>query len=116
MADYKTLTVWQKSTAFCIEIYKITDSFPPNEQFGIISQLRRASLSIPSNIAEGSKRFTDKSYASFLRIALGSGAEVETQLYIAKELKYLSESNYLRLVSNLTEIMKMLSMFIKKVS
>jgi four helix bundle protein len=115
MADYKTLRVWQRSTAFCIEIYKVTNSFPVNEQFGIISQLRRASLSIPSNIAEGSKRSTDKSYASFLRISLGSGAEIETQLYIAKELDYLSEKDYIRLIQDLSEIMKMLSMFIKKV-
>lgn len=116
MADYKALQVWQKSTNFCVAIYKITNSFPQNEQFGIISQLRRASLSIPSNIAEGSKRSTDKSYASFLRISLGSGAEIETQLYIAKELKYLSENDYSKLISDLTEIMKMLVSFIKKVS
>ncbi|MCF7898662.1 MAG: four helix bundle protein [Candidatus Pacebacteria bacterium] len=98
-----------------MEIYKITKSFPVSEQFGIISQLRRASLSIPSNIAEGSKRSTDKSYASFLRISLGSGAEIETQLYIAKELEYISEKDYSRLMQDLSEIMKMLSMFIKKV-
>ena len=78
MADYKALQVWQKSTSFCIAVYKVTNSFPQNEQFGIVSQLRRASLSIPSNIAEGSKRSTDKSYTSFLRISLGSGAEIET--------------------------------------
>lgn len=116
MADYKELQVWQKSTRFCTDVYKITNSFPQNEQFGIISQLRRASLSIPSNIAEGSKRSTDKSYASFLRISLGSGAEVETQLYIAKELHYLSEADYSKLIIDLTEIMKMLVSFIKKVS
>ena len=116
MADYKDLQVWQKSTRFCIEVYKITNLFPQNEQSGIVSQLRRASLSIPSNIAEGSKRSTDKSYASFLRISLGSGAEIETQLYIAKELHYLSEEDYSRLITNLTEIMKMLVSFIKKVT
>ncbi len=116
MADYKTLRVWQRSTSFCISIYKITKQFPSEEQFGIISQLRRASLSIPSNIAEGSKRSTDKSYASFLRISLGSGAEIETQLYIAKELRYLSEKEYDELILELGEIMKMLMMFIKKVA
>lgn len=116
MADYKTLRIWQRSTSFCVRVYKITNLFPPNEQFGIISQLRRASLSIPSNIAEGSKRSTDKSYASFLRISLGSGAEVETQLYIAKELGYLSEKEYTELILELGEIMRMLVMFIKKVS
>lgn len=73
-------------------------------------------MSIPSNIAEGSKRSTDKSYASFLRISLGSGAEIETQLYIAKELNYLSEEDYDKLIMDLTEIMKMLVSFIKKVS
>lgn len=115
MADYKKLIVWQKATNFCIEIYKITKSFPSDEQFGIVSQLRRASVSIPSNIAEGSKRSTDKSYASFLRVALGSGAEIETQLYISKELGYISEKDYFKLIELLDEIMKMLSSLIKKV-
>lgn len=78
--------------------------------------MRRASLSIPSNIAEGSKRSTDKSYASFLRISLGSGAEIETQLYIAKELQYLSEKEHDELILELGEITKMLMMFIKKVA
>jgi four helix bundle protein len=116
MADYKALHVWQRSVAFCIKMYTITKSFPNEEQFGIVSQLRRASLSIPSNIAEGSKRSTDKSYASFLRISLGSGAEIETQLYIAKELGYISDPDYEVLIQELTEIMKMLVMFIRKVS
>ena len=116
MADYKTLRVWQRSTSFCISMYKVTKHFPSEEQFGIISQLRRASLSIPTNIAEGSKRSTDKSYASFLRISLGSGAEIETQLYIAKELEYLSEKEYEELILEFGEIMKMLTMFIKKVA
>lgn len=78
--------------------------------------MRRASLSIPSNIAEGSKQSTDKSYASFLRISLGSGAEIETQLYIAKELQYLSEKEHDELILELGEITKMLMMFIKKVA
>ena len=116
MADYKTLRVWQKSTAFCIKLYTTTNSFPKDEQFGITSQLRRAAVSIPSNIVEGSQRSTDKSYASFLRISLGSGAEIETQLYIVKELGYITEKEYSGLVDDLSEVMRMLSMFIKKVN
>lgn len=116
MANYKELIVWQKSTQFCVDIYKVTKDFPKDEQYGLISQLRRAAISIPSNIAEGSKRYTDKNYSAFLRIASGSGAEIETQLHIAKELEYINESTYLELTTSLTEVMKILSALIKKYS
>ena len=114
MADYKTLRVWQKATTFCVRIYKITYLFPKHEKFGLSSQPQRASVSIPLNIAEGSKRPTDKNFSSFLRIALGSGAEIETQLYIAKELTYITQKEYEDLTKDLSEIMKILVMLIKK--
>ena len=82
MLPYKQLIVWQKSVEFSIAIYKLTNGFPISENFGLISQMRRASVSIPSNLAEGSKRGTIKDYVSFLRISSGSAAELETQLLI----------------------------------
>src|SRR3989338_8666119 len=83
---YKDLIVWQKAKSFCIGIYKLTEEFPKSELFGLVSQLRRAFVSIPSNIAEGSKRNTIKDQRQFYAVAYGSGAEIETQLIIAKEL------------------------------
>ena len=114
MTTYKELTVWQQSYFFGLEIYKITKNFPSDEKFGLVSQLRRASVSIPSNIAEGSKRSTRKDYRSFIIIAYGSGAEIETQLLFAKDLGYITKEDYTRLDSTLTSIMKMLNVMINK--
>ncbi len=114
--QYKKLKVWQDSVTFSIEIYKITKQFPQQEQFGLVSQLRRASISIPSNIAEGSKRSTKKDFASFLRIALGSGAEIETQLLIAKELNFITEEAYKIISESLEKIMGMIASFLKTLS
>ncbi len=114
MTSYKELTVWQHSYRFGLEVYSITKKFPADEKFGLVSQLRRASLSIPSNIAEGSKRGTRKDYRSFLVIAYGSGAEIETQLLFCKDLGYIEEREYLALDIQLSEIMKMLNSMIDK--
>lgn len=114
MHQYKNLVIWQKSTMLCLALYKITATFPDTEKFGLTNQLRRAAVSIPSNIAEGSKRSTKKDFRSFLAIAHGSGAEVETQLYIAKELTYISEKEYSIITADLEEVMKMLGTLIKK--
>ncbi len=114
--QYKKLKVWQDSIQFCLEIYSITKTFPNQEQFGLISQLRRASVSIPSNIAEGSKRSTKKDFSSFLRIAHGSGAELETQLLISKELTYIKEEDYLKLITSLEAIMGMIASLINTLS
>jgi len=83
MANFKELLVWQKSINFVTEIYELTNDFPKNEMYGLISQIRRASISIPSNIAEGNSRRSVADYLQFLKIARGSCAEVETQLIIA---------------------------------
>ena len=83
VSTYKDLSVWQKSMQLCEDIYLVTKNFPPNEQYGLISQIRRCSVSIPSNIAEGFLRGHKSEYKQFLRIAYGSGAELETQLLIA---------------------------------
>ena len=114
MTSYKELTVWKYSYQFGLEIYLITKKFPSDEKFGLVSQLRRASVSIPSNIAEGSKRGTRKDYRSFAVIAYGSGAEIETQLLFCKDLGYINENEYIALNNKLTEIMKMLNAMINK--
>ena len=114
MTSYKELTVWKYSYQFGLEIYLITRKFPSDEKFGLVSQLRRASVSIPSNIAEGSKRGTRKDYRSFVVIAYGSGAEIETQLLFCKDLGYINENEYIALNNKLTEIMKMLNIMINK--
>ncbi|MCT2562968.1 four helix bundle protein [Chryseobacterium herbae] len=109
MANFKELLVWQKSIDFVTEIYKITGSFPKDEMYGLISQIRRASVSIPSNIAEGNSRRSKPDYLQFLKIARGSCAEVETQLIISKNLNYFSEENYKKLNEDIIEISKMLN-------
>lgn len=90
MSSFKDLLVWNKSMDFTVEIYAITKSFPTNEQFGMTSQLRRASSSIALNIAEGWGRGTNKSYSHFLRIARGSLYETETCLILSNKLGYIS--------------------------
>ncbi len=107
--SYKDLTVWQKSIELVIEIYKLTKNFPKDEIYGLTSQIRRASVSIPSNIAEGFSRKHRKEYSQFIRIAFGSGAELETQLIISKKLKYSNDNEYQKVDSLLIEIMKMLN-------
>ena len=114
MTSYKELIVWQQSYVFGLTIYKITKNFPTDEKFGLVSQLRRASVSIPSNIAEGSKRSTRKDYRSFLIIAYGSGAEIETQLLFSKDLGYIKLEEYTALEVDLTKVMKMLNVMIQK--
>lgn len=116
MHQYKKLKVWGEAVQFSIAIYQTTQTFPEQEKFGLISQLRRAAVSIPSNIAEGSKRSTQKDFKSFLVIAHGSGAEIETQLLISKHLGFITEKEYTNLISSLDEIMRMLGSFIKNLS
>ena len=86
------LQVWQRSMALVPEIYQLTNAYPAHEQFGLFSQMRRAAVSIPSNIAEGAARESDREYLRFLYIARGSLAELETQLLIASSLGYLNDT------------------------
>ncbi|MFH6934903.1 four helix bundle protein [Flavobacterium sp. YO12] len=111
MHQFKELLIWKKSRLFCSKIYSITSTFPNDEKFGIINQLRRAAVSIPSNIAEGSSRNSNKDFARFLEIAIGSAYEVETQLLISSDLGFLNEENTTELISMLEEITKMTSRF-----
>ena len=106
--NFKDLIVWQRSMAFVVHIYQCTQSFPPEEIYGLTSQIRRAAVSIPSNIAEGQSRRSDPTFAHHLDIAFGSAAELETQLVIANEINYLTSIDYEPLVSELSAIVKML--------
>jgi len=114
LKSYKELIVWQKAYELTLLVYKETEIFPKSEIFGLSSQLRRASVSIASNIAEGYQRQHSGEYVQFLSIAFGSCAEVETQLLICKDLHYLPESNFTILNKILTEVGKMLYALITK--
>lgn len=88
VASYRDLRVWQEGVRLSLDNYRLTAAFPDNEKFSLISQLRRCAISIPSNIAEGHARLSTKEYIRHVSIALGSLAELETQLHISRELKY----------------------------
>ena len=107
--SYENLIVWQKAMDLVILIYELTQSFPKEEMYGLTSQLRRASVSIPSNIAEGSRRSSRKDFRNFLLNAYGSGAELETQIKIAKRLQFGKNEDYKEIESLLSEIMRMLN-------
>lgn len=112
---YKELIVWQKSFELVKAIYFLTKLFPQQEIYGISSQMRRASISIPSNIAEGFGRKSTKSYAQFYSIAYGSALELETQILIAKELKFAPEGKFIKSEELLIEVSKMLNVMLSKI-
>jgi len=112
--SYKDLEIWKKGVRFAIEIYQITREFPSHEQFGLISQLRRAASSVPANIAEGYGRESTKSYIQFLKISRGSLNEIETFLYIGFGLGYLDKAKLDEQIEKTTEIGKMMNSLIKK--
>ena len=87
---HKDLDVWKKALDFAEEVYHVTKRFPKDEQFGLISQIRRSAISIPSNIAEGAARNSDKEFIQFLYVSLGSLSEIETQLLLAQRLKFMN--------------------------
>ena len=105
---YEDLEVWKLAKTLAVEVYKITKAFPKEDLYGITSQIRRCSLSIPSNLAEGSARGSKKEFARFVMIALGSTAELNTQLLVAKEIGILSETDYNAICTKLGRIGKML--------
>jgi four helix bundle protein len=116
MKDFRKLSVWTKSHKLTLEVYKLTDFFPTKEEYGLKSQLRRAVVSIPTNIAEGCGRGSDVDFKRFLQIAFGSANEVEYLILLSKDLSYISEKIYVEIISELEEIKKMLSTLIKKIS
>jgi four helix bundle protein len=113
--SYRNLIVWQKSVALVTDIYTLTKSFPQEEKFGIVSQLNRASVSIPSNIAEGWGRESSKNYLQFLRISRGSLMETETLLEISKNLNYINDSEFKVISDNIEEVSKILQGLIKSI-
>lgn len=116
MTSYKDLIVWQKSYQLSVLIYSLTKTFPKEELFGITSQTRRSSVSIISNIAEGNARGGRKEYIQFLWIAFASGAELEAQILLCKDVGLINEKDYNKISLLLTEVMKMLNALIKKLS
>ena len=114
MQDFKKLGVWEKAHLLTIEIYKATAVFPKEEQYGLTSQIRRASISIGSNIVEGCGRDGNVEFVRFLQIAMGSLYELEYQLLLARDLEFLDERIYLTLNNNLTEIRKMMVSLMQK--
>ncbi|MGC2238917.1 MAG: four helix bundle protein [Pyrinomonadaceae bacterium] len=115
MRDFRQLRVWEEAHGLTLSIYKITKNFPKEELFALTNQMRRASASIPTNIAEGCGRETSKDYAHFLQIALGSSFELDYQILLAKDLKYIDEKTFLELNDKVDKIKRQLSILIKKV-
>ena len=112
--NYKDLLVWQKAMNLVVEVYKITKLLPKEETYGLSDQMRRAAVSIPSNIAKGYGRQTLKSYAQFLTVARGSAFELETQLLLCQKIHQLSSEIIKSIVLTLSEITKMLTSIINK--
>ncbi len=113
MRNHKDLIVWQKSMEHVLTLYELTKTFPKEETFGIVNQMRRSAVSIPSNIAEGYGRIFEKETVKFLSNALGSASELETQLIISKDLGYAAPDKLQTLLKQNEEIIKMLSSLIK---
>ena len=116
VSTYKDLLVWQKGIQIVKEVYLAIGEFPKEELYGLQSQIKRSSISIPSNIAEGWGRNYSKSYVQFLKYARGSLLELETQIIIAQELNFISIENFNKIQSLITEESKMLNAFIKSIN
>ena len=116
ITNFRDLDVWQKGIDIVKDTYRTTRGFPRQEVFGLSSQMRRSAVSIPSNIAEGFNRFHSKEYAHFLYVALGSCAELETQIEIASELAYMSAETKSSLLEKLDHEMRMLRNLVKKLN
>jgi len=107
MHDYRKLIVWEKAIDFTTKIYKTTETFPRKEEFGLTSQIRRAAVSVPSNIAEGVGRESNKAFLYFLEIAFGSINELITQITISHRLNYIDKKSEDELITEIQEIQKM---------
>jgi four helix bundle protein len=109
---YRDLIVWQRSMELCKRIYEITAGFPSEEKFGIVSQMRRAAVSIPSNISEGQGRLSTKEFRQFLGVARGSLRELETQTLISKDLEYAESKSASQALALMEEVSRMLNKLI----
>ena len=115
LKNYKELKVWRRSYQLCLEIYRITKGFPKEERYGLTSQIRRAAVSVPSNIAEGYGRKTTPEYIRFLYIAYGSNCELETQILISGDLGYIESGKLEILLEGIGEVERMLKALIKSI-
>jgi len=113
LQDFRKLSVWRKSHELTLAIYRATVSFPSEERFGLTSQIRRACAAISANLAEGTGRSSDKDFARFCQMAMGSAAEVEYHLLLARDLGMLDPEEHRELASSVTEVKKMLTSLIK---
>ncbi len=109
LRSYRDLVVWQKAVELVIVIYELTEQFPKSEMYGLTSQMRRATVSIPSNIAEGRRRGSRKDFRNFILTAFGSGSELETQIEISRRLSFGKNLDYKQADALLDEIMRMLN-------
>jgi len=115
MKDFRDIQVWNKGHKLAIEIYKLTAGFPREEIFGLSSQIRRAAFSIPTNITEGCGRGSAKELKQFLKIVMGSASEVEYQILLSYELRYMDRKTYDNSSSDIQEIKKIISSYIVKI-
>ena len=116
MRDFKGLMVWQRAHRLTVNVYRATEAFPSRERFGLTDQIRRASISIPANIAEGCGRRSQRDFARFLQISVGSANELEYHLLLARELGYLETDSHSVFNTDPGEVRQMLSSLIRKVS
>ena len=116
MRDFKGLMVWQRAHRLTVNVYRATEAFPSRERFGLTDQIRRASISIPANIAEGCGRKSQRDFARFLQVSVGSANELEYHLLLAHELGYLGTDSQTVLDTDLSEVRRMLSSLIRKVT
>jgi four helix bundle protein len=114
MRNFRDLQIWERSHGFTLAIYRVTQAFPKAEIYGLMSQMRRSASSIPTNIAEGCGRSTEKDFARFLDNAMGSASELEYQLILARDLEYIAQDTYEKTNNELVEIKRMLNAFIQK--
>ena len=114
MKDFRELQVWHKAHQLVLVVYKGTACFPPAERFGLTGQLRKSAVSKPSNIAEGCGRQGDRDFSRFIQIAIGSTAELEYQLLLARDLELLDEGAHQELAAQAIEVKKMLTSLVKK--
>jgi len=112
--NFQDLRIWQKGIEVVKDIYILTKKFPKEELYRLTSQMRRSAVSIPSNIAEGFRRYHNKEYKQFLYITMGSCAELETQIIIAHELDYLNDNDKIEIIEKLKYICRMIKQLIKK--
>jgi four helix bundle protein len=110
------LKVWERAHQLTLSVYKITQGFPKDEQYGLISQMRRSAFSIPTNIAEGCGRGSQADFLRYLHIAMGSSSELEYQLILSHDLQYLADNVFQELCLELNEVRRMLNVFIQRIN